>query len=560
MDPVKKLRFPESIPLADWDLFRDRPENADVKFPWELGRCQHFLTLAQAWHITKDTKFAQEILDQIKDFDERNLPGIGVNWTCTMDVGIRAANWAIALDAIRHCDDLREEQVFDAYASLFAHGIFIRAHLENKYEITSNHFLSNIVGLHFVAALFHDLPTAQGWLQFCNKCLEREIDVQVLPDGADFESSIPYHRLVIELFLGSYRLGQHLGLPLSEHYAKILTKMVDYLIGVLCPNGEMPVLGDADDGRLLIATDYGTWNRKDPRHIIAPAAMSLGKHEWLEFAPEWGDWEAQWWGFDGASLICGDQLPGDSTGMYPEAGVVISRSRDNGRFLMATNPIVGTVGFGNHKNNEQLSFEYHDEGLPLIVDPGSYVYTSDFNARNMFRSTAYHNTIMIDGVEQNEFNPEWLFRMFEKANPKHDHYSDDGIISTYRGSHTGYVEMLEKGVTHSREFIHDSSTGELNLKDELTGTGKHDLVWHFHFHPTVTPKIEKVTKTGGSAWIESGGQKWLINWSGAKLKPEIIQTWNSPSYGVRNPSSALKLSKSGVTVKKNIWKFGIRKK
>ena len=32
--------------------------------------------------------------------------------------------------------------------------------------------------------------------------------VQVLPDGADYESSVPYHRLVAELFLAGDRLAQ----------------------------------------------------------------------------------------------------------------------------------------------------------------------------------------------------------------------------------------------------------------------------------------------------------------------------------------------------------------
>ena len=59
------------------------------------------------------------------------------------------------------------------------------------------------------------------------------------------------------------------------------------------------------------------------------------------------------------------------------------------------------------------------DGVPVIVDPGSYVYTSDPDARNLFRSTRSHNTISVDGEEQNEFRPDWLFRMFEKANPEH---------------------------------------------------------------------------------------------------------------------------------------------
>ena len=37
-------------------------------------------------------------------------------------------------------------------------------------------------------------------------------------------------------------------------------------------------------------------------------------------------------------------------------------------YLLVTNAR-GTNGFGNHKHNDLLSFEFHSDGTPLIVDP-----------------------------------------------------------------------------------------------------------------------------------------------------------------------------------------------
>ena len=554
-DPVRKLSFPEGFPYKEWNLFRDRPENADVKFPWELARCQHFLTLAQAWRVTGEARFAQEILDEIRDFHEKNPPGIGVNWTCTMDVGIRAANWAIALDLINNCEDVPEEQLFDAYCHLFDHGHFIRANLENTYETTSNHYLSNVVGLHFIGAFFQDLPTGKEWIDFSAKSVQKEIDVQILPDGADFESSVPYHRLVIELFLGSFRLAQHLGQPFSAHFAKRLSEMVDYLCGVLLPNGEMPIFGDADDGRLMIATDYGDWNRKDPRHLLAPASLALSVDTWRLLTPASGAWEAIWWGFDISAFTPGGQLPGDNVKLYPQAGAAISRTT-NGRYFLATNSIVGTVGFGNHKHNEQLSFELHDEFVPLVVDPGSWVYTSDFEGRNLHRSTAYHNTIMIDGVEQNEFNPEWLFRMFEKANPEHRKFEQSGDTVIYEGLHHGYETQLEEKVLHTRRFEHDRATGALAITDTLTGTGTHKLLWSFHFHPAVVPDLDASKRT---VYLRAEGKTWALTWDDAGLTPRLDDTWFSPSYGAREPAKALRLTLERAPISENHYGFRIRR-
>jgi hypothetical protein len=61
--------------------------------------------------------------------------------------------------------------------------------------------------------------------------------------------------------------------------------------------------------------------------------------------------------------------------LFPQAGTAVARTTA-GHYLLVTNGIVGTNGFGNHKHNDLLSFEYHHHGVPLIVDPGSYVYTS----------------------------------------------------------------------------------------------------------------------------------------------------------------------------------------
>ena len=38
---------------------------------------------------------------------------------------------------------------------------------------------------------------------------------------------------------------------------------------------------------------------------------------------------------------------------------------------MILNGKVGTDGFGNHKHNDLLSFEYHYEDMPIFVDIGA---------------------------------------------------------------------------------------------------------------------------------------------------------------------------------------------
>ena len=103
--------------------------------------------------------------------------------------------------------------------------------------------------------------------------------------------------------------------------------------------------------------------------------------------------------------------------LFPDAGLAVLRTRT--AWLLVTNGETGTRGFGNHKHNDLLSFEFHAEGGPWIVDPGSYVYTGDPEARNLHRSTAFHSTLQLGDLEQAEIRPDWLFRILSLSHPEH---------------------------------------------------------------------------------------------------------------------------------------------
>ena len=548
LDPVRRLRFPRGVPYREWKLYEMRPGNADVKYPWELARCQHWATLGQAFLITGDERFAAEIARQLDDFVEANPVGIGINWTCTMDVGLRAVGWVIALDLMRGSQSIDEAWWQRAHGALFDHGAFTRANLENTYEVTSNHFLSNVVGLWFLGAVFADLPEGQEWLAFARTSLETEIDVQVLPDGADFESSVPYHRLVAELFLGSERLARFRGVPLSDHYTSRVRDMVTYLAAVLRPDGLMPQLGDADDGRLHVLSDAGGWRPQDPRHLFGPAGVMFGNREWIALGGGAGAWEAAWWGCGVETTAAAGGVPAPIGELFPEAGVAVAREA-SGHYLLVSNAIVGTKGFGNHKHNDQLSFEYHVGGVAIVADPGSFVYTSDAAARNLFRSTASHSTLEIDGVEQNEMNPEWLFRRFESARAEHLTFSRSGGTVEYRGRHVGYTR-LEAPVTHERRFRFDRATGELRIGDRLDGGGAHRLRWHFHLAPDVEVRQVDARRF---ALASSGVHVELAVPDG--LTATVSPAAYSPSYGVRVACSAIDLRAAVTLGRERSWDF-----
>ena len=548
LDPVRKLRFPRGVPYKEWKLYDMRPANADVKYPWELARCQHWATLGQAFALTGDERFAQEIARELDDFVEANPIGIGINFTCTMDVAIRALNWAIGLELIHGSTALDQTFWQRAYAAVYDTGVFTRANLENNYEVTSNHFLSNVVGLWYLGAVFADLPAGQEWLAFARQSLEQEMTVQVLPDGADYESSVPYHRLVAELFLGSSRLADFRGEPLSASYRARVRDMVTFLAAVTRPDGLMPQAGDADDGRLHVMNGCDAASPQDGRHLFGPAGAMLDEPAWIGLGGSVAVWESAWWGLDVSAPE--RSAPDTSSRLFPDAGLAVMRAGAQ-HYLLASNGIVGTKGFGNHKHNDLLSFEYHHAGVPLVVDPGGYVYTSDFDARNLFRGTASHNTLQVDGQEQNELRPEWIFRLFETSNAEHVAFAETAEQVEYTGRHHGY-ERFEHPVTHQRTLRLSKADGSIAIADRLTAAGEHDLRWHFH----LAPGVEAVTLDAATVQLSARGRTWRLH-APAGLAVSIAAAAYSPSYGVKHACLAIDFTARVVLDGQGFWEFSI---
>lgn len=546
LDPIRDTRFPGDVPHREWNFERHRPADSDIKLPWELGRCQHWVTLAQAYRLTGRDEFAVEVARQMRDFVEANPVGRGVNWVCTMDVGLRTASWAIAFDLLRNCDALDDGFWHDALQALFDHAEFVFHNFENHYEVTSNHYLSNVVGLAFAAAIFRDLPRGGEWFDYCHEHLEIEMKAQVLPDGADYESSIPYHRLVTELFLGSARLFEFHERPLSDEYAAALRRMIDFANHTTRPDGLMPQIGDADDGRLHVLRPADWQNPQDGRHLFPIAERMLGNVPTVRLPADRDAWEAAWWGLPSDATTDATALPRHDH--FADAGIAVARSERC--YLLVSNGIVGTSGFGNHKHNDQLSFEYHWDGAAFVVDPGSHVYTPQPDSRNRFRATAYHNTLRIDDIEQNELKPEYLFRMFETVPPETEAVTRDGNRFEFVGRQLGYRDRIEGSPIHERRFEADLETGALEITDIVRGNGRHDLAWHFHLAPGVTATL------GDGNTIELRSNRGTVNLTfDGSLTPTIVEAEYSPSYGVAVPCLAIDLVTTADVTPERAWHF-----
>ena len=172
---------------------------ADIKVPWELSRCQHLLWLGEAYLLTGDVKYANEVVDEIRCWIKDNPLMYTVNWKCSMDVAFRAVNWIFALNMIKSYSGYDDSFANIVERSLWQHGFFIRNNFEKTIPYSNNHYTSDLVGLLYLGQLFCNSKRGNRWKKLAKKELEKEILTQVLPSGVHYEKSVSYHRMMTEM-------------------------------------------------------------------------------------------------------------------------------------------------------------------------------------------------------------------------------------------------------------------------------------------------------------------------------------------------------------------------
>lgn len=472
------------------------PDASDIKVPWELSRCQHLPLLAAAYRVTDDPSYLDELGAQLLHWIGSNPVEFGPNWACTMDVAIRALNWIAAL--IICLDAAPTTHWIDStLASLLLHGRFIRSHMEYG-PARGNHYLSDVVGLLAVGALFSGSPTGVAWGDWATDKLNREMLHQVREDGCDHEASTSYHRLVTELFIvGADAADVVVPGALDPVVHQRIDKMLGFVADYLRPCGLAPQIGDADDGRLLPLADYGASDQRDHRHLFRQAGRPVP--------------------------------PARGSVAFRAGGFYVMRSNELHAVVRCGD--VGIYGRGCHSHNDQLSFDLAYGPTSVIVDPGSFLYTADPQARNLFRSTRFHSTLAIDREEQNELREDRLFALVDRSQAELVEWSADGKRTVFHGLHRGY-SALPAPAMHERRF--ELQGRELRILDVITSSGEHEIEWTF---PLAACQLELIDCAAVATFC--GVRMTLV---APDLEMRISPGWLSPSYGRRQPTQWLRLT------------------
>ena len=277
--------------------YRNNVLVGDIKYLWEPNRHLHLVTLAQAWRLSRDEKYLDGLKRHVSSWLEQCPYPLGPNWTSSLELGIRLINWSIVWQLIGgHSASVFEgvegRLLRDRWlASIYRHMRFIRRHL-SKFSSANNHLIGEVAGLFIGTMTWPHWQVCGQWSRDARRVLEREALRQNGPDGVNLEQAVSYQQFVLDFLLVAGLYARMNGCDFTDEYWRRIELMLEYLASIMDVKGNVPMIGDADDGyvvrmsqeegfcpyRSLLATGAVLFGRRD---FCAKAGKLDDKTRWL---------------------------------------------------------------------------------------------------------------------------------------------------------------------------------------------------------------------------------------------------------------------------------------
>ena len=295
-----------------------------------------------------------------------------------------------------------------------------------EYHILGNHLLENGFSLLFGAYYFEDKRLYTKAFEI----LTKELDEQILDDGAHFELSPMYHQIMLFRVLDCINLVKNSQWK-SQELLRFLTQKAELMLGwiqtITYENGDIPLFNDSAKG-------------------IAPTSKELSNY-------------AMMLTLEAKQIILSD------------SGY---RKKKNENYECVVD--VGNMGpdyILGHAHSDTFNFELRTYTIPLIVDTGLSTYEAN-HRREIERATFSHNTVEVNG--KNQSNVWGGFRVAQRAKVKNLVEKKDFIEAT----HNGYRNI---DTVHKRQFIFEKD--KVIIQDTINGNKAKESIAYLHFHPNI---------------------------------------------------------------------------
>jgi len=334
-------------------------------------------------------------------------------------ISLRGINWVRYLTQAAGEEPALERHLYGQYRSL-------SRNLE--FNLLGNHLLENGFSLLFAAYFFND----RSFLRKAKKILRKQLKVQILLDGAHFELSPLYHRIILVRLLDSINLITNNQEGKEDKLLAFLIeqaqKMLVWMNQMTLANGELSHFNDSTTGLY-----------PSPDEISAYAErLGIQRKEGLPLN---------------------------------DSGYRIFRK---GSYELVCD--IGNIGPDyqpGHAHSDTFGFELYINSEAVIIDTGTSSYEQE-EVRDYERSTRAHNTVEVNGLDQSEV---WAaFRVARRACVKVQQEKEDFIAA----SHNGYNRI---GLIHQRSFR--AADNSILINDELQGRKECKARFYLHFAPGV---------------------------------------------------------------------------
>lgn len=527
-DPETGERWPQE--RFAWEVdFRHEAGGRDVKVAWELLRLQHLQLLAHAARAG-DGAAKEAVLQDLDDFLSACEPGQGIGWASGIEVAQRVAS-LLVISGLLGPDQLRGPLRARLWRELAAAGAWL-ARYPSLHSSANNHRVAELGALWLLGCLAPALPWARAWRREARQGLAREAALQIHPDGVGDEQTPTYQAFTVEWLLVSAVVGRRVAQRLGPEVDDRLAASARFLGTLLGPGGHHPRFGDEDEGvvlrRSLAPEDY-------VRSVVGAVAC------WLER----GALVPEGWAPDLRSGLLGlSRPPGGraarSSRHFPQGGHTWLHAEDEGgrTELLFDHAPLGFRWTAGHGHADALAIWLRRDGVPILVDSGTYRYNGQPEWRAWMRSTAAHNTVEVDGRSQSEtagpFN--WGRRARCTLEELELTPGGGGVVSA---SHDGYQPL---GVVHRRR-VELLDAGRVRVVDELEGSGTHEVALRW----LLAPELEAHEgPEGATDLVRDGVLVARLRVSGAPLVLSLHRQAEgagegvlSPAYNVRRATTCL---------------------
>jgi hypothetical protein len=494
-DPIEGKYWPRRHYSEQILHNQDTPR--DVKIVFEINRFKDLPTLGQAALLTSNEDYAIEVQRRILSWIEDNPFASSVNWSSALEISIRLIAWTTTLLLLKEVGfNISDNPKIKR--SIYEQVTYLAADLGTDKVLSTNHLIGEAAGLFIVSTLW-SFSNSQSYSEIARNILELEILRQTFSDGVTREAASWYHQFATHFFDLASRVAQNEGKPFSNTYLSRLSKMKDFLNSITFKGG-LVRYGDADDGWAL----------------------------WME-----GDLEA-WI----SHVFSGSQIKQTqpSQPFFTDAEVVASHVKDAFLFLRAGKFGMGGAGFSSHAHDDFLSPIIYLCALPVLADPGTFVYSGDPEKRREYRIATAHNGLIIgnatDAIPRKQFG--WIAVRSDASILDTSIATDEAIITLSYGEWPKHKRIVK--INSTTAIIEDHFQEQIDQPCE----------WRLHLAPIWKSENDTSTSVIQNKFnfITEMGDHLTITLIGAFENTSVAQYEFSPSYLVEVPAIMLKLNSS----------------